>query len=223
MTPVLVNSGAPAGQLGLLLLLQLQLHCLTLPNNAVTTPQQPFIKAVLVFTQLPIAVAPFINMPKAKHTLPPRIASACPNPHCTSPARVFQNVQKHISQKPDCMAYAQAWRQVAFDWSIIYPICLLFSFTMLKLYLLLLHFTGQTAVTIYIATGIWPVPTTTVIGMHNMARILANSGAPGLEDNCACCCCCNPNCTSCHCQTMPQQRHINTAIHGITHCFFTSL
>jgi hypothetical protein len=59
-------------------------------------------------------------MPKAKHTLPPRIASACPNPHCTSRARVFQNVQKH-------MAYAQAWRQVAFDWSIINPICLLFS------------------------------------------------------------------------------------------------
>jgi hypothetical protein len=50
-------------------------------------------------------------MPKAKHTLPPRIASACTNPHCTSRARVFQNVQKHISQKPDCMAYAQAWQQ----------------------------------------------------------------------------------------------------------------
>jgi hypothetical protein len=174
-----------------------------LPNNAATTPQQRFIKAVLVFTRLPIAVAPFINMPKAKHTLPPRIASPCPNPHCTSRARVFQNVQKHISQKPDCMAYAQAWRQVAFDWSIIYSICLLFSFIMLKLYLLLLHFTGQTAVTIYIATGIWLVPTTTVIGTHNMARVLANSG--------------------CHCQTTPQQRHINTAIHGITHCFFTSL
>jgi hypothetical protein len=92
---------------------------------------------------------------------------------------VFQNVQKHISQKPDCMAYAQAWRQVAFGWSILYPICLLFSFIMLKLYLLLLHFTGQTAVTIYIATGIWLVPTTTVIGTHNMVRVLANSGAPG--------------------------------------------
>jgi hypothetical protein len=50
---------------------------------------------------------------------------------------------------------------------------------MLKLYLLLLHFTGQTSVTIYIATGIWLVPTTTVIGTHSMACILANSGAPG--------------------------------------------
>jgi hypothetical protein len=47
--------------------------------------------------------------PKPNITLPPRIALACPNPHCTS--RVFQNIQKHISQKPDCMAYAQAWRQ----------------------------------------------------------------------------------------------------------------
>jgi hypothetical protein len=115
MTRVLVDSGAPAGQLGLLLLLRLQLHCLTLPNNAATTPQQYFIKAVLVFTRLPFAVPPFSKMPKAKHTLPPRIASACPNPHCTSRTLVFQNVQKHISQKPDCMTYAQAWRQAYSD------------------------------------------------------------------------------------------------------------
>jgi hypothetical protein len=32
---------------------------------------------------------------------------------------------------------------------------------------------------IYIATGIRLVPMTTVIGTHNMARVLANSGAPG--------------------------------------------
>jgi hypothetical protein len=69
-------------------------------------------------------------MPKAKHTLPPRIASACPNPHCTSRARVFQNVQKHISQKPDCMAYAQAWRQA---YSAQYPSksCVVDAFTQL--------------------------------------------------------------------------------------------
>jgi hypothetical protein len=128
MTCVLVNSGAPARQLGLLLLLQLQPHCLTLPNNTASMPQQHFIKAVLVFTQLPIAVATFNQMPKAKHTLPPRIASACPNPHCTSRACVFQNVQKHISQKPDCMAYAQAWRQA---YSAQYPSksCIVDAFT----------------------------------------------------------------------------------------------
>jgi hypothetical protein len=106
MMRVLVNSGAPAGQLGLLLLLRLQPHCLTLPNNLPLRRNN-----ASVFTRLPIAVAPFSKMPKAKHMLPPRIASACPNQHCTSRARVFQNVQKHISQKPDCMAYAQAWRQ----------------------------------------------------------------------------------------------------------------
>jgi hypothetical protein len=68
------------------------------------------------------------KMPKAKHMLPPRIASACPNPHCTSRARVFQNVQKHISQKPDCMAYAQAWRQA---YSAQYPSksCVVDAFT----------------------------------------------------------------------------------------------
>jgi hypothetical protein len=101
-----------------------------MPNNAATTPQQRFIKAVLVFTQLPIALATFINMPKAKHTLPPRIALACPNPHCTSRARVFQNVQKHISQKPDGMVYAQAWRQA---YSAQYPSksCVVDAFTQL--------------------------------------------------------------------------------------------
>jgi hypothetical protein len=85
-------------------------------NNAITMPQQRCNNATstLLFTWLPFAVAPFTNMPKAKHTPPPRIASACPNPHCTSLA----HVQKHISQKPDCMAYAQAWRQA---YSAQYP------------------------------------------------------------------------------------------------------
>jgi hypothetical protein len=67
-------------------------------NNATST---------LLFTGSPIAFSPRFKMPKAKHTLPPRIASTFPNPNCTSRAHVFQNVQKHISQKPDCMAYAQ--------------------------------------------------------------------------------------------------------------------
>jgi hypothetical protein len=90
MARILANSGAPGGQLRLLLLLlQSQLHWLPLPNNTATTPHQ----------HSPIAFSPFFKKPKAKHTLPPRIASTCPNPHCTSRAHVFQHVQKHITVK----------------------------------------------------------------------------------------------------------------------------
>jgi hypothetical protein len=48
---------------------------------------------------------------------------------------------------------------------------------MLKLYLQLLHFTGQTAVTIKVATGIQLVPRTTVSGTFSMMRVLVKSGA----------------------------------------------
>jgi hypothetical protein len=50
-------------------------------------------------------------MPKSKLSLPPRIEAPCPNPLCSSGARVFRNLQKHISQKPECMDYLQAYRQ----------------------------------------------------------------------------------------------------------------
>jgi hypothetical protein len=50
-------------------------------------------------------------MPKSKLTLPPRIEAPCPNPSCSSRACVFRNLQKHISQKPECMDYLQVYRQ----------------------------------------------------------------------------------------------------------------
>jgi hypothetical protein len=51
------------------------------------------------------------TMTKSKQSLSPCIEAPCSNPSCSSGARVFHNLQKHISQKPECMDYLQAYRQ----------------------------------------------------------------------------------------------------------------
>ncbi len=55
--------------------------------------------------------------PKAKHasapkkTVPPKQGGYCPNPQCTSHGRFFPNIQRHISQKLDCLEFLQALRK----------------------------------------------------------------------------------------------------------------
>jgi hypothetical protein len=50
-------------------------------------------------------------MPKSKNSLPPRFSGPCPNPNCTSRTRIFQNLQKHLAQKQDCLAFLQLLRK----------------------------------------------------------------------------------------------------------------
>jgi hypothetical protein len=50
-------------------------------------------------------------MPKSKHTIPPVVSGPCPNPKCSSRTPVFANLNKHLSQKPECMTFYQALRK----------------------------------------------------------------------------------------------------------------
>jgi hypothetical protein len=47
-------------------------------------------------------------MPKSKHTLPTVVSGPCTNPTCSSSTPVFDNLDKHLSQKPECMTFYQA-------------------------------------------------------------------------------------------------------------------
>ena len=53
----------------------------------------------------------FISMPKSKKSVPPPLSGPCPNPNCSSKTRVFQNLQKHLCQKQECLEFLQSLRK----------------------------------------------------------------------------------------------------------------
>jgi hypothetical protein len=77
-------------------------------NFLVQQQQQHINGCICVTTTQQSLTTKFVTMPKSKHTLPPL---QCPNRLCPSCPPVFKNLYKHISQRPDCLAFIQSLRQ----------------------------------------------------------------------------------------------------------------